>query len=212
MAATVSFPTLATKVDIEQWVLLNQCKQGKARFRDFCEYAWPVVEPAMDFVPNWHIDAICDHLQAVADGQIRRLLINVPPGHAKSLLVSVLWPAWMWIRNPEGAQWRGLFASYTRDLAVRDSLRCRDLMGSPWYRQTYQPKWEFSRVQDQKGQFANSEQGFRISLGVGGAGTGFRGDCVVADDPINAIDQYSDAMLESCLLWWDSRRVRACTT
>jgi hypothetical protein len=73
---------------------------------------------------------IADHLQAVAEGQIRRLLINVPPGHAKSLIVSVLWPAWMWIRNREGAQWRGLFASYAEALAMGDSVRCRDLMRS----------------------------------------------------------------------------------
>ena len=65
------------------------------------------------------MDAIADHLQTVAEGQIKRLLINVPPGHAESLIVSVLRPAWMWIRNREGAQWRGLFESYAEALAMR---------------------------------------------------------------------------------------------
>jgi hypothetical protein len=69
----------------------------------------------------------------------------------------------MWIRNENGSKWRALFASYAQDLALRDSVRCRDLMRSQWYRETYQPKWEFSKAQDQKGAFANTDKGFRIS-------------------------------------------------
>ena len=67
------------------------------RFREFIPLAWETVEPARPFLSNWHIDAIADHLQAVADGQITKLVINIPPGHAKSLLVSVLWPACRWL-------------------------------------------------------------------------------------------------------------------
>src|SRR5262252_2953944 len=102
---------------------LRKLKAEKARrkFRNFVPLAWDTVEPARAFLPNWHIDAICDHLQGVADGAITKLVINIPPGHAKSLLVSVLWPAWMWVRNPK---WRALFASYAADLAIRDSVRC----------------------------------------------------------------------------------------
>jgi hypothetical protein len=181
----------------------KQREQGRLKFRNFVRYAWPVVEPAHEFATNWHMDAIADHLQAVAEGQIKRLLINVPPGHAKSLIVSVLWPAWMWIRNGEGGQWRGLFASYAEALAMRDSVRCRNLMRSQWYRETYQPTWTFAKDQDEKGMFSNCAKGFRIALGTTGRGTGFRGDAIVADDPLNAIDQYSDAALEGCLKWWD---------
>ena len=80
--------------------------------REFVRQAWHVVEPSTPFVPGWHIDAIFDHLEAVTRGQIRNLLINVPPRHMKSLLVSVFWPAWEWIRAPGAAlalqQLRGL--------------------------------------------------------------------------------------------------------
>ena len=62
--------------------------------REFVLQAWPIVEPSTPFVPGWHIDAIIEHLEAVSRGQIRNLLINVPPRHMKSLLVSVFWPAW----------------------------------------------------------------------------------------------------------------------
>jgi len=65
----------------------------KLDFRTFVDEAWNVVEPSTPFIPNWHIDAICDHLQAVANGDIRFLMINVPPRHCKSRLTSVFWPA-----------------------------------------------------------------------------------------------------------------------
>jgi hypothetical protein len=62
------------------------------RLGDFVRLAWPVVEPSTPFVSGWHIDAIVQHLEAVTRGEIRNLLINVPPRHMKSLLVSVFWP------------------------------------------------------------------------------------------------------------------------
>ena len=76
--------------------------------REFVRQAWPIVEPSTPFVPGWHIDAIIEHLEAVTAGQIRNLLINVPPRHMKSLLVSVFWPAWEWIRFPE-RRWHLLY-------------------------------------------------------------------------------------------------------
>lgn len=199
----VTLPERFTPTELSGSAMAHHRELGRAKFRNFVRYAWPVVEPAHLFVPNWHIDAIADHLQAVAEGQIKRLLINVPPGHAKSLIVSVLFPAWMWIRKPDGGRWRALFASYAEALAMRDSVRCRDLMRSQWYQYTYQPTWKFSRDQDEKGLFMNSEKGIRQALGVTGKGTGYRGDCMVADDPLNAIDAYSDAALEFHVNWWD---------
>ena len=68
---------------------------------EFVRQAWHIVEPETPFVPGFHIEAIIEHLEAVSRGQIRNLLINVPPRHMKSLLVSVFWPAWEWIRWPE---------------------------------------------------------------------------------------------------------------
>jgi len=66
-----------------------EAEEARRRFRDFIPLAWPIAEPSRPFIPNWHIDAIADHLQAVSDGRIKRLLITIPPGHAKSLLVSI---------------------------------------------------------------------------------------------------------------------------
>src|SRR5207248_5263203 len=111
---------------------------------EFVSQAWHVVEPATPFVPGFHIDAIVDHLEAVTRGQIRNLLITVPPRHMKSLLVSVFWPAWEWIRWPER---RWLYSSYGAQLSIRDSVKCRRLVESPWY----QARWghRFALTSDQ---------------------------------------------------------------
>ena len=84
----------------------------------FVRRAWPVVEPSAAYVHGWHIDAIAEHLEAVTSGQITRLLINVPPGMTKSLMVGVLWPAWEWgpCRLP---QHRFVGAAHAQDLAVK---------------------------------------------------------------------------------------------
>src|SRR5271163_4318322 len=95
--------------------------------REFVRQAWHVVEPSTPFVPGFHIDAIIAHLEAVTRGDIRNLLINVPPRHMKSLLVSVFWPAWEWTRYPER---RWLYSSYATSLSHRDSVACRRLIES----------------------------------------------------------------------------------
>ena len=128
----------------------------------------------------------------------------MPPGHGKSILVSVLYPAWQWIRTEEGAKWRGLFASYHSGLAIRDSVRCRALMESPWYRRTFRPAWKLKNDQNEKHYFENTQSGFRLSLSVGGAATGYRGDALVVDDPLNASDQYSESARSASTFWWDT--------
>jgi len=68
---------------------------------EFVKQSWHVVEPGVPFVPSWHIQSICEHLEAVSAGDITRLLINIPPRHSKSTIVSVMWPMWEGIEQPE---------------------------------------------------------------------------------------------------------------
>jgi predicted phage terminase large subunit-like protein len=164
------------------------------------EQAWPVVEPGATYVPNWHIAEICRHLEAVRDGTMKQLLITIPPGHMKSRLVSVFWPAWMWLHRPD---WRVIFASYSHDLALRDSVHCRMVVTSEWYQQAFHPTWTLAGDQNVKSYFSNTATGSRMALGVGGGATGFRGDCIVVDDPLNAKDQLSEAARKTALFWWD---------
>jgi predicted phage terminase large subunit-like protein len=188
-----------------------RAERARRQFSVFVEDAWSIVEPAAPLIPGKHLDALTLHLQAVAEGAIRNLLINVPPGHSKSLVVSVLWPAWMWTRRPQrlemgGPGWRCLAASYAAELAIRDSVKCRALIESDWYQRSFvADEWELASDQNVKSFFQNTRMGFRVSLSVGGKGTGFRGDAILVDDPLNAIDAHSKAARDAVTLWWDQQ-------
>jgi hypothetical protein len=174
--------------------------KSKARVREFVRQAWPIVESSTPFVPGWHIDAIIDHLETVSRGQIRNLLINVPPRHMKSLLVAVLWPAWEWIRFPER---RWLYSSYAASLSIRDSVKCRRLIESPWYRGLWGDRFVLTGDQNTKGRFDNNRSGYRIATSVGGAATGEGGDRIVCDDPNNVNEVESDSVRRATNEWFD---------
>ena len=132
--------------------------------RSFITLAWPVVEPATPFIGGWHLDAICEHLMAVTRGDIRNLLINIPPRHMKSLAVGVFWPAWEWTTAPHR---RWLFASYALSLSERDSLRCRRLIESPWYQKHWGDRFSLCGDQNTKLRYENDHAGHRIATSVG---------------------------------------------
>jgi predicted phage terminase large subunit-like protein len=175
-------------------------ERAARRLREFVRQAWPVVEPSTAFVPGWHLDAICEHLEAVTSGQIHRLLISMPPRHMKSLAVAVFWPCWEWITHPER---RWLFCSYAAGLAIRDSLKCRRMVESPWYRARWRDRFILTSDQNEKAKFENDRGGYRIAIGVGGAATGEGGDRVVVDDPHNIREAESDTIRQGVLDWWD---------
>lgn len=146
--------------------------------RGFVEEAWHVLEPDQVFVPNWHIDAICEHLEAVTDGRINRLLINVPPGSSKSMIVSVLWPAWEW--GPKGKRSQRYIATAFNDTPVkRDTRKSRDLMLSDWYKSIW-PEVVLTRTAEMS--FANSDTGSREGIAFGSL-TSMRGNRLIVDDP-----------------------------
>jgi predicted phage terminase large subunit-like protein len=180
---------------------LTDIRSEKARrhLRHFVRQAWPILEPETKLTWGWHMDAVCDHLEAVANGEIRQLLINIPPGHGKSLLVSVFFPAWMWLRKPS---WRAVFASYKGELANRDAAKCRDVIASNWYQESFCPAWRLKGDQNVKSMFGNTMTGMRQSIGVGGGSTGFRGDAVIVDDPLKADEFPSPESLEKVISWW----------
>lgn len=165
---------------------------------DFAERAWPILEPGASYVGNWHIEAICEHLEAISSGQILRLLINMPPRCMKSLLTSVIWPAWVWINQPH---LRWLCASYAQNLSIRDSLKTRQLIKSQWYQQRWSDKFAISKDQDAKIRFENDKLGFRLATSVDGLATGEGGDIQNVDDPHNVKEAESDAVREGTITW-----------
>lgn len=168
--------------------------------REFAEPAFQVVEPGRRFVGNWHVDAICDHLEAVTFDQLRHLIINMPPRFMKSLLVSVFWFCWAWTFRPRS---RWLYSSYAETLSIRDSLKCRRIIQSPWYERQWGQWVSLTGDQNEKRRFDNTAQGFRLASSVGGANTGEGGDIVVVDDPHNLADVHSEAKRTSATRWYD---------
>ena len=170
------------------------------RLIEFVKQAWHIVEPDTEFRDGWHIEAICTHLEAVTKGDVKDLLINVPPGCMKSLLCSVFWPAWVWISNPSA---RFFYSSYDQQLSVRDSLKCRYIIESPWYRERWGSVFSLVGDQNQKTRYDTTARGWRLSTSVGGRGTGEHPDFVVVDDPHNVKKSTSPVDRQSVRDWWD---------
>lgn len=102
--------------------------------REFIPAAWHVVEPAQKFIGGFHVDAITDHAEACLQGAIKRLLINIPPGMSKSIIISVMFPCWVWTFKP---WFRFLCASYDQDTANDLAQKRRVLLSSEWYRERW---------------------------------------------------------------------------
>lgn len=178
---------LDLKLSVDEALRALYAERMIRSFREFVREAWAIIDPD-PLIWNWHLDAICMHLQAVAEGRIKRLLVNMPPGHGKSKLFSVLWPAWMWLRRPG---WRLLSTAYSSSLSTRDAVASRRLIKSPWYQEMFNPDWGIQDDQDNKTFFATTENGYRVSMSTGATSTGHRGDCVLVDDPIKREDAFS---------------------
>jgi predicted phage terminase large subunit-like protein len=175
----------------------EQCRRSMHRY--LRDVVWPVVEPGTEFIDNWHLHDICEHLQGVLDGSIPNLLVNMPPRFAKSILISVTMPTWAWIDRPE---MRSIFASYSANLSIRDALKSRRVINSVRYQKYYGHIFQLSDDQDVKARYENDKTGFRMSTSVGGMGTGEGGDILVVDDPHNVLAAESDVVREEAWLWW----------
>lgn len=177
-----------------------QAEQLRGSLRSFVREGWKYVEPS-PLIPGWHMDALCDHLSYVTMGEIRFLMVNVPPRTSKSLTGTVFWPTWDWLHVPSR---QFLTASYALQLSIRDTLRSRRLIESPWFQERWGHEWSFMGDDKLKRQFGNSEGGRRIALAVESATTGEGGDLVVVDDPHNATEVESEAIRLSTHDWWDN--------
>ena len=221
-------PDLAFEASERRETLLKALEQLREVERRRCEesfgffarQAWHTIEPGTQYVHGWHVEAIVDHLIAclprerieeveigglvqkrrVADpGQIRKLLITMPPRHMKSTLVSVLFPAWIWTTRPE---LRFLTSSYALSLAIRDSMRMRAVIQSPWYRSLWGSSFNLLADQNKKERFFNNRMGYRMVTSPDSAATGEGGDLVMVDDAHNVADADSPAKRQHNKTWW----------
>jgi len=126
--------------------------------RCFCE-----LNPQAPFLPNWHIEVIAAKLMAVREGKIRRLIINLPPRHLKSLLASIAFPAWCLGHDPSA---QILCVSYAQDLADKHARDCRNIMMGGWYQRIFPTRLSPHRHAVQE--FMTTRQGYRLATSTGG--------------------------------------------
>lgn len=181
----------------------DECEFSLLRF---LEGAWKYIDPN-PYVSGWHLEAVAKHLEAVANGQIRNLLINIPPRTSKSSLVSVAFPAWLWAqRNREpltGPQVQLLYASYSHSISMRDSVKMRRLVESPWYQNFWGDRFRLTGDQNTKIRFENDKGGYRLATSTGGSLTGEGAALICCDDVHNAVEAESEVIRQGVLSWWD---------
>lgn len=171
---------------------LDDIKTEKARrhFSEYIKQSWDVIEPGIEYMHNWHIDAIAEYLEAVKIGQIRRLIINLPPRYMKSIEVTVMFPTWIWIEDPYK---RFIAASYSAALSKKHNINKRDIITSPWYQNRWADRYVIKDDKNTQTNFENDKKGFMFATSINGTLTGEGGDIIIIDDPHNPKQAESEA-------------------
>lgn len=195
-----------SQIDLERQLQALDRVECEESLYLFLTEAWRHIDASV-WKDGWPIEAVAEHLQAVVDGDIKRLIINIPPRMGKSTITSVAFPAWTWAQ-PEWSATSGpgvqfLMASYANQLVLRDSVKCRRLIESSWYQRLWGDRFSLNSDQNTKSRFSNDQGGERLITSVGAAVTGEGGSIIVVDDPNSASEAFSDATIESTIEWWD---------
>ena len=156
------------------------------------------LNPQAAFATNWHLEVIAAKLTVVRDGRIKRLIINLPPRHLKSLMASIAFPAWCLGHDPSA---QILCVSYAQDLADKLARDCRSIITSPWYRSIFPTRFGSQRQAVQE--FVTTRQGYRLATSTGGVLTGRGADIILIDDPLKPEEALSDAQRKSANEWFD---------
>lgn len=165
----------------------------------YTKQCFNIVSPNDEYSDNWHIKIIAEYLKACADGEITRLIINIPPRHLKSISVAIAFPTWLLGRNPSE---QIICASYSQRLAEQHSLDSRAILESDWYQQLY-PNTKLVADQNTKSKFMTTARGYRMATSVGGAATGAGGNFLIIDDPLSSEQAHSQTFRERANRWFD---------
>jgi predicted phage terminase large subunit-like protein len=167
-------------------------------FTTFAGCCFQDLNPQTHLATNWHLAVIAAKLTAIREGKIRRLIINLPPRHLKSLMASIAFPAWCLGLDPAA---QILCVSYAQDLADKLARDCRGIMMSPWYRQLFRTRLAPHRQAVQE--FITTRQGYRLATSTGGVLTGRGADIIIIDDPLKPEEALSDAQRNAANQWYD---------
>jgi predicted phage terminase large subunit-like protein len=163
----------------------------------FCQKTFHTVSPSDRYLSNWHLSAIANALEQCYRGNIKRLIITMPPRSLKSIFTSIAFPCWVLGLDPTK---RIICASYSADLAQKFSLDSKAVMNSDWYHETF-PHTRLDRVAAQD--LITTRKGGRYATSNGGSLTGLGGDIIILDDPMKVQDGLSEAARKAAKQWYD---------
>ncbi len=171
----------------------------REEFYSFLMRAFGELHAGQTYSPAWHVEALASKLQGVRHRQTRRLIVNVPPRHLKSLAASVALPAWLLGHDPT---LNIVNVTYAQDLSEKFARDCRLLMTAPWYQALFSTRLASAR--EPLAELTTTEGGFRLATSVGGVLTGRGADVIVIDDPLKPIDAHSESRRAAANDWFDS--------
>lgn len=169
-------------------------------FGSFLRKVFHTVSPAEPFVDGWPVQAITHHLDQVARGDVRRLIINLQPRSLKSIAASVALPAFILGHQPHR---RIICVSYSADLARKLSNDFRAVLESNWYKAVF-PGTRIGRFKDSENEIETTYRGFRLATSIGGTLTGRGGDLAIIDDPMKPIDALSEPKRTAANQWFSN--------
>ncbi|MFC1659331.1 phage terminase large subunit [Pseudomonadota bacterium] len=176
--------------------LINNALQND--LSKFIEKTFCTVDSGNEYLHNWHIDCIAEYLNECYDGNIKRLIVNIPPRSLKSISVSVAFPAWILGRNPSE---RIIVATYSEFLSIKHSTDCRLVVNSQWFKDIF-PEFKLNAKQNEKKKFATTKNGYRFATSVGGTLTGEGGNVLIVDDPHNPQQAMSNKYRNKTIEWF----------
>lgn len=206
MSVDIDLAALLEGVSPEQLEIAVDAEECERDLSVFYRRAWSVLDPS-PYKHNWHVDAISDHLMAVSDGQIKKLLINVPFRTGKTLLCSVAWQAWTWAQAKKGPRSGPhvsfLCLSYASKLSLDNALTANRLIKSEWYQRRWGHRFQIAKDKDSNERFDSDKGGSRMSAGFDGSTLGRGGAIKLIDDPHKIQEVESDIVRESILKTYD---------
>ncbi len=174
----------------------------------FFRWAWEIIEPETPLVWSFHYEYLCEWLELVSSGQFKQrypeksgLIICVPFRSAKSSLVTICWPVWVWLKSPAK---RFLCASYSDRLACDHSIKRRNLITSHRFQEKFGSRFSLVDDQNRVDSYANDKTGVCSATSVGGSVTGVGANILIGDDCLSQDGSYSDAIRTSTNRWIDS--------
>lgn len=172
----------------------------RSNFQALLHKVFYTLNPSQTYVPSWHIDAIAFQLERVYCGELRRLIINMPPRSLKSIAASVAFPSFVLGRDPTK---RIICVSYSNELSKKHSNDFRAVIGSTWYQSVF-PGTRVGSVKDTESEIEFTARGYRMATSVGGTLTGRGGDIVIIDDPLKPSDAHSEAKRTAVNVWFNN--------